>query len=355
MQRMTIGDFAHEAGLTPKALRLYDEMGLVVPAEVDGVSGYRYYGADQLDRARLVARLRLVGMPLARIRLVVDLPPVSGAAEVASYWRQVEADSRSRRTRVHALVAELRAKETRMSTRSENQAEVAYRFEQGGRDEQLDAVDVAHGRWVVADGCGAGARAADAALSGFLSAFPSGGPDAASTGEPTAALDGAVVRAHDAVASLAGGDRVASTLTAAWLLGESLAVAHIGDSRAWLLRDGELTQLTQDHTEVQSLLRDGLLTEDEARTDPRRQLLNRALAESRPAEADVFVVPVRPDDRLVLTTDGVHAVLEPAALAVLLGHGSPQESVDAVAAAVEEAGAPDNYAVVVGDVMRSEP
>ena len=114
MERMTIGEFAREAGLTAKALRLYDEMGLIAPAEVDPSTGYRYYGPDQLERARLVACLRLVGMPLARIRQVADLPREAAAAAVTSYWRQVEADTRTRRARVQALVEEMRAKETHM-------------------------------------------------------------------------------------------------------------------------------------------------------------------------------------------------------------------------------------------------
>jgi protein phosphatase len=339
---MTIGEFAREAGLTPKALRLYDEMGLIVPAEVDPVTGYRSYGPDQLERARLVSRLRLVGMPLARIRQVADLPRDAAAAAVASYWRQVEADTRSRRARVHALVDEMRAKETQMSGISTRVRAVASRLEQGGRAEQLDAIDAGETRWVVADGTGTGGHAAAAALAGFLESEPEG--------EPFAALDGAMARALEAVQALGGGRTLSSTLTAAWLLDDRLAVAHIGDSRAWLLRDGALSRLTTDHTEVQSLIDDGSITEDEARSDPRRNLLNRALAATAPGEPDVVVVPVRDGDRVVLTTDGVHAVVEPDRLRALLGAGSPQESVDAVAAAVEEAGAPDNYAVVVADL-----
>ncbi|WP_151084151.1 MerR family transcriptional regulator [Nocardioides cynanchi] len=342
MERMTIGDFAREAGLTPKALRLYDEMGLIVPADVDAVSGYRYYGDDQLERARLVSRLRLVGMPLARIHRVADLPRESAAAEVASYWRQVEADTRTRRARVHAFVAEMRAKETHMSGISTQRCEVASRLEQGHRTEQRDATHAGERLWVVADGMGTGGHAAAVALAAFLATELEG--------EPLGALDAAVARAQRAVESLHGGLVTSTTLTAAWLLDDRLAVAHIGDSRACVLRDGELIRLTSDHTEVQSLIDEGSLTEEEARSDPRRNLLNRALAEEGPGEADVFVVPVRDGDRIVLTTDGVHAVLEPERLHALLGSGTPQESVDAVAAAVEEAGAPDNYSVVVADL-----
>ena len=343
MERMTIGEFAREAGLTAKALRLYDEMGLIAPADVDPDSGYRYYDADQLERARLVAALRLIGMPLARIREVADLPRDAAAAAVTSYWRQVEADTRTRRTRVHVLVDEMRAKETLMNGISTRRSDVASRFEQGGRAEQLDAISTAEELWVVADGTGQGGYAAAAALTGFLA-----GP---LEGEPVAALDAALVRAHAAVEALGGAAQtLSSTLTAAWLLDDRLAVAHIGDSRAWLLRDGELSRLTTDHTEVQSLIDEGALTEEEARSDPRRNLLNRALAGGFPAEADVFVVSVRDHDRIVLTTDGVHAVLEPDRLGALLAAGTPQESVDAVATEVEAAGAPDNYAVVVADL-----
>ena len=94
---LTIGEFARASRLTAKALRLYDELGLLPPARVDPVSGYRFYQPDQLERARLVAWLRRLGMPLARIRVVCDLPPGAAAAEVAAFWAQAEADLASRR------------------------------------------------------------------------------------------------------------------------------------------------------------------------------------------------------------------------------------------------------------------
>ncbi len=271
MERMTIGEFAREAGLTAKALRLYDEMGLIAPTEVDPATGYRYYAAEQLERAHLVARLRLVGMPLARIRQLADLPREAAAAAVTSYWRQVEADTRTRRTRVQALVEEMRAKETQMNGISTRRSEVASRLEQGRRAEQLDAIDAGERQWLVADGNGAGGHAASVAVTAFL--------ESELDGEPVTALDQAVARAQGAVEALRGGKAMSSTLTAAWWLDDRVAVAHIGDSRAWLLRDGRLSRLTTDHTEVQSLLESGELTEEEARTDPRRNLINRALAE----------------------------------------------------------------------------
>jgi len=81
---LTIGAFARSARLTPKALRLYDQLGLLTPAAVDPESGYRLYDPGQLDRARLIARLRGIGMPLAEIREVCALEPASAAAAGSS-------------------------------------------------------------------------------------------------------------------------------------------------------------------------------------------------------------------------------------------------------------------------------
>ncbi|MEU4539522.1 helix-turn-helix domain-containing protein [Streptosporangium sp. NPDC023825] len=96
MGLLTIGAFARAARLSPKALRLYDELGLLRPAAVDGESGYRFYDPTQLERARLIAWLRRLGMPPARIRRVCDLEPRAAAEQVAGYWAQVMADTAAR-------------------------------------------------------------------------------------------------------------------------------------------------------------------------------------------------------------------------------------------------------------------
>jgi protein phosphatase len=72
---MSIGEFARLSRLSAKALRLYDELGLLPPAQVDPDSGYRWYAAGQLDNARLVASLRQIGVPLAQIQLILSLEP----------------------------------------------------------------------------------------------------------------------------------------------------------------------------------------------------------------------------------------------------------------------------------------
>ena len=109
---LTIGEFARASRLSPKALRLYDELGLLTPARVDPVSGYRLYEPGQLEQARLVAWLRRLGMPLARIRVVCELRPAAAAAEVAAFWAQAEADLASRRDLAAFLASYLSARET---------------------------------------------------------------------------------------------------------------------------------------------------------------------------------------------------------------------------------------------------
>src|SRR5262245_54640545 len=100
---LTIGAFARAAPLTPKALRLYDEVGLLPPAAVDPESGYRFYDPDQLTQARLIAELRRIGMPLSDIRTVCDLNPDAAAKAVTAYWQQVAADTATRAQHVARL------------------------------------------------------------------------------------------------------------------------------------------------------------------------------------------------------------------------------------------------------------
>lgn len=107
MDRLTIGAFARACGLTPKALRLYDELGLLRPAEVDPLSGYRFYAPEQLDRARLVAHLRRIGLPLARIQPLCELTPRQAAAELGAYWDGVLADTAARQDLVTLLLDHL--------------------------------------------------------------------------------------------------------------------------------------------------------------------------------------------------------------------------------------------------------
>lgn len=330
---MTIGDFARDAGLTPKALRLYDDLGLLPPAEVDPWSGYRRYAPHQLERARLVATLRLLGMPLARITRVLDLPPAAAAQEVEAYWAQVEADTTTRRGIVSTLVRQLRNEAHTMTTPARTlQVQIGTSHRQGRRDLQQDAFLATAELVAVADGFGDRDDVAAAALASFAA----GG------------LEGAIAEIAPGVsAALPGQPSSGTTLTAVALDGATARVTHIGDARVWLVRDHELRQVTHDHTVVAGLLEAGRLTADEASSHEHRNLLNRALTPG--VVADETTLDLRPGDRLVLTTDGVHSFVDDLA-ALLTDPADPEAVAEAVAAAVVRAGEPDNHTVVVVDL-----
>ena len=107
---MSIGEFARLSRLSAKALRLYDELGLLPPAQVDPDSGYRWYAVGQLDNARLVASLRQIGLPLTAIKVILSLEPDAAARQVSAYWSGTEADHAARRDLAGYLVDRLTGK-----------------------------------------------------------------------------------------------------------------------------------------------------------------------------------------------------------------------------------------------------
>lgn len=104
MDEVSIGEFARRARLSVKALRLYDELGVLVPIRVDSASGYRYYDVAQLDDARLVAMMREVGVPLATVKELLVCEPAEAAERLQAYWRDTEATHRTRRDLVDHLL-----------------------------------------------------------------------------------------------------------------------------------------------------------------------------------------------------------------------------------------------------------
>ena len=114
-----------------------------------------------------------------------------------------------------------------------------------------------------------------------------------------------------------------TTVTALYWLpddgGARIAVVHVGDSRAYLLRDGELSQITHDHTYVQTLVDAGRITEQEASTHPRRNLLMRALDGVQVAEPDLSVREARIGDRYLLSSDGLHGLVSHDEITAILG------------------------------------
>ena len=174
-------------------------------------------------------------------------------------------------------------------------------------------------------------------------------------GDVLGALADAVADAGDAIADVIAEDPdlmgMGTTVTGVYWLGLRIAVVHVGDSRAYLLRDGELAQLTHDHTYVQSLVDAGRITEEEASIHPRRSLMLRALDGLHPVEADLSVREVRPGDRLMLCSDGLSGVMSADEISAALGEGDPTGAVTRLVDLALERGAPDNVTVVVADIV----
>jgi PPM family protein phosphatase len=248
---LTIGEFARASRLSPKALRLYDELGLLRPARVDEYTGYRYYSRDQLEQARLASEA------------VIDaLRPLESAESAGDL--------------LNALSDAVTAATSSLRDRSESDPEFA----------------------------GSG-----------------------------------------------------STLTALLLSGSRLALVHIGDTRAYLLRDGGLFQITQDHSVVQSLIDAGRLTPEEAWSHPQRALLLKALgsADGDTATPDLSLRDAQPGDRYLLCSDGLTSVVPvPTIRETLAAPGSsPEDAVQRLITLANEAGGPDNIACAIADTTKA--
>ncbi len=166
------------------------------------------------------------------------------------------------------------------------------------------------------------------------------------------ALAQAVLAANEAVVAKADADPsfrgMGTTLTAAMFEGRRLHVAHVGDSRAYLLRNGELSQLTTDHTLVQRLIDEGELTPEEAAEHPHRSVITRAIGVSAEVDVDSLTIPLLGDDHLLLCSDGLTGVVSDAEIArCVLSEQAPMDAVLALVAAANDAGGPDNITVVL--------
>jgi len=111
VERLSIGEFSALSHLSPKALRLYQELGLLEPAAVDSDTGYRSYEGAQLERAHLIALLRRIELPLVEIKAVIDLEPAAAAQRIAAYWEGVEGEHDARRDLAASIVDSLSGRE----------------------------------------------------------------------------------------------------------------------------------------------------------------------------------------------------------------------------------------------------
>ncbi|EST27193.1 hypothetical protein N566_23460 [Streptomycetaceae bacterium MP113-05] len=169
-------------------------------------------------------------------------------------------------------------------------------------------------------------------------------------------LGDAIRRANDQLRLMVEEDPqlegMGTTLTALLWTGRRLGLVHVGDSRAYLLRDGRLTQITADHTWVQKLVDEGRITEEEATTHPQRSLLMRALGSGDHVEPDLSLREVRAGDRYLVCSDGLSGVVSHQTMEdTLAGYHGPQETVQELIQLALRGGGPDNITCIVADVL----
>jgi PPM family protein phosphatase len=203
--------------------------------------------------------------------------------------------------------------------------------------------------FVVADGMG-GAQAGEVASEIAVRQFERGLPDGQDPGEALAALiQAANARIHEQARSHAQHAGMGTTTTAAYLTADAVVVAHVGDSRCYLLRDDDLIRLTRDHSLVGELVARGKLTEEQAESHPQRSVITRALGPEPNVEVDVEAYPARAGDVFLLCSDGLTSMVhEPQLKSLLADRERPLEQTGRrLIAAANDAGGRDNITVIL--------
>lgn len=222
------------------------------------------------------------------------------------------------------------------------------------RTQNEDSYVVGGGLYAVCDGMGgarAGEVASDSACRHLLSLTDGKGRDEDLV-DAVQAANREVLDQSRRDPALKG---MGSTLTAALWEGRDLLIGHVGDSRAYLFRDDRLEQLTEDHSVVGEMERDGRLTPAEAERHPYRSILTRAVGTEDRVEVDIRRIAVQPGDRLLLCTDGLTGMLDDEDISRILEEGaSPAAIAESLVAAALEGGGEDNITVVVLDVVEGE-
>jgi serine/threonine protein phosphatase PrpC len=202
--------------------------------------------------------------------------------------------------------------------------------------------------FVVADGMG-GAQAGEVASSVAVDTFRAGLDDGT---DPERSLVAQVEQANSRINELSHSNAehagMGTTITAVYVGEQDVAIAHVGDSRAYCLREGELLRLTDDHSLVDELIRQGKLTPEEAEEHPQRSVITRALGPEASVEVDVRSFRGRPDDVYLLCSDGLTTMVgEAELLRLLASHERLADVGEALIAAANDAGGKDNITVVL--------
>ncbi|MDQ3914556.1 MAG: Stp1/IreP family PP2C-type Ser/Thr phosphatase [Actinomycetota bacterium] len=222
------------------------------------------------------------------------------------------------------------------------------RVRQGNEDSYLLEPPI----YAVADGMG-GHIAGDVASATAVDVIAAGARDAQSL--DGSALADLVTRANEAIWEKARSDPalhgMGTTCTLLMIDGDTAYLAHVGDSRAYLLRGDSLTQLTEDHTLVERMVREGRLSAEEAANHPQRSVITRALGVDQHVQVDMLREQLSRGDRILLASDGLTSMVEADEIAgVLAAEDDPQAAADRLVEMANAAGGEDNVTVLVVDV-----
>lgn len=218
------------------------------------------------------------------------------------------------------------------------------------RDHNEDSLTVVPPLFAVADGMGgheAGEVASELTIKTLEQLAPAH-PDAQALER---AVEAANLNVLQAPSQGIGREGMGTTLTAAMIEGERLLIAQVGDSRAYLLHQGELQQLTRDHSLMMDLIEAGQITPEEARVHPNRSVITRAIGSDPHMKPDIYELNISAGDRLLLCSDGLSTMLEDDEIQTIMRHTpSPQQCASDLVDAALQAGGYDNVTVVVVDI-----
>lgn len=138
-----------------------------------------------------------------------------------------------------------------------------------------------------------------------------------------------------------------TTLSVLWMSDNFVYIGHVGDSRVYLLRDGEFRQMTLDHSLVEQLVREGVLTEEEAQNHPMRNIITRAIGTDESVEVDVVVEERRKGDLWLACSDGLHGLVDDSQMRDALRQYAPEKAADVLLKAALDAGGRDNVTLVI--------
>ena len=233
-------------------------------------------------------------------------------------------------------------------TAEQGQIRYAWRTDIGRlRKNNQDAVILGSGLAGVADGMGGhnGGEIASAGLrDGLIREAKDKAPAQETLQEAVKTVNLELWKQQEADASLSG---MGTTLTVIWPTEKEMIIGQIGDSRAYLLRDGELTQVTEDHSMVADMVRKGVLTEEQAACHPMRNYITRAVGTEENIETDITVRERKQGDRWLVCSDGLYGMISRADLQAILMTEDLEQTADLLMRAALEGGGKDNISLVL--------